>query len=45
MRLVDSFPFVIPYLLGFVVALTDDEKRRLGDRVAGTLVVTASSSS
>ena len=41
MRLVDSLPFVIPYLLGFVVAVTDDEKRRLGDRVAGTHVVQA----
>ena len=42
MRLVDSIPFVIPYLLGFVVAVTDDERRRLGDRVAGTLVVSRS---
>jgi uncharacterized RDD family membrane protein YckC len=44
MRLIDSIPFVIPYLLGFVVAVTDDEKRRLGDRVADTRVVTSSSS-
>ena len=43
MRLIDSIPFVIPYLLGFVVAVTDDEKRRLGDRVAGTRVVSSSS--
>jgi uncharacterized RDD family membrane protein YckC len=40
MRLVDSIPFVVPYLLGFVVAVTDGERRRLGDRVAGTRVVT-----
>jgi uncharacterized RDD family membrane protein YckC len=40
MRLVDSIPFVIPYLLGFVAAVTDGEKRRLGDRAAGTRVVT-----
>jgi uncharacterized RDD family membrane protein YckC len=40
MRLVDSIPFVIPYLLGFLAAVTDGEKRRLGDRAAGTRVVT-----
>ena len=41
MRLIDGFPFVLPYLVGFVAALTDDEKRRLGDRVANTRVVAA----
>jgi uncharacterized RDD family membrane protein YckC len=42
MRVVDLIPFVIPYLLGFVAAVTDGEKRRLGDRAAGTRVVTRS---
>jgi uncharacterized RDD family membrane protein YckC len=42
LRLVDSIPFVIPYLLGFVAAVTDEERRRLGDRAAGTRVVTRS---
>jgi uncharacterized RDD family membrane protein YckC len=41
MRVVDSIPFVIPYLLGFFFAVTDDERRRLGDRVAGTRVVSS----
>jgi uncharacterized RDD family membrane protein YckC len=36
---VDGIPFVVPYLLGFVVAQADDDRRRIGDRVAGTRVV------
>ena len=39
MWIVDAFPYIIPYLTGFITALTDDQHRRLGDRVAGTLVV------
>ena len=39
MWIVDSFPYIIPYLTGFITALVDDQHRRLGDRVAGTLVV------
>jgi uncharacterized RDD family membrane protein YckC len=39
LRLVDGIPFVVPYLLGFVVAQADDDRRRIGDRVAGTRVV------
>ncbi len=39
MWVVDSFPWIIPYLTGFICALTDSQHRRLGDRVAGTLVV------
>jgi uncharacterized RDD family membrane protein YckC len=39
LRLVDGIPFVVPYLLGFVVASADDDRRRLGDRAAGTRVV------
>jgi uncharacterized RDD family membrane protein YckC len=37
---VDNFPYIIPMLVGFIAAVTDDQQhRRLGDRVAGTLVV------
>jgi uncharacterized RDD family membrane protein YckC len=38
-RLVDGFPYVLPYLVGFIVAKTDGERRRIGDRIAGTRVV------
>lgn len=37
----DSFPYVIPYLTGFILALTNDRNKRVGDIVAGTLVVKA----
>lgn len=37
----DSFPYFIPYLTGFVVALSNDRNKRVGDMVAGTLVVRA----
>jgi uncharacterized RDD family membrane protein YckC len=40
MWIVDAFPYFIPYLTGFIVALNDkEEHKRIGDRVAGTLVV------
>jgi uncharacterized RDD family membrane protein YckC len=40
MFLVDAFPYFIPNLVGFIVALNDkEEHKRLGDRVANTLVV------
>jgi uncharacterized RDD family membrane protein YckC len=38
-RLVDGFPYVVPYLLGFIVAMGSGERARIGDRVAGTRVV------
>lgn len=38
-RLLDAFPYLIPYLLGFIVARTNDERERIGDKVAGTRVV------
>lgn len=38
LRPVDAFPWVLPYLLGFVVASASAERRRIGDRVAGTRV-------
>lgn len=37
--IVDAFPYVIPYLTGFIVAMTSDRNQRVGDKVAGTLVV------
>jgi len=37
--IVDAFPYVIPYLTGFIVAVTSDRNQRVGDKVAGTLVV------
>lgn len=39
MRAVDGFPYVLPYLLGFVVAMAGMERRRLGDKVAGASVI------
>jgi uncharacterized RDD family membrane protein YckC len=37
--IVDSFPYVIPYLTGFIVAVGSKDHRRVGDMVAGTYVV------
>jgi uncharacterized RDD family membrane protein YckC len=39
LRFVDGFPYVIPYLLGAGSVWADPERRRLGDRVAGTVVL------
>lgn len=39
MRIVDAFPYLLPYLVAVIVVAGDDEKRRLGDRVASTRVV------
>jgi len=41
MRIVDAFPYAIPYLVGFVVLASTDGQRRVGDMVAGTTVVRA----
>jgi uncharacterized RDD family membrane protein YckC len=38
-RLLDAFPYFLPYMLGFIVANTDEERKRIGDRVAGTRVI------
>ncbi len=35
----DAFPYLIPYLTGFLVALNSKQNKRIGDMVAGTLVV------
>ncbi len=40
--IVDLVPFVVPGLLGWLLARADDFHRRIGDRVAGTVVVPAS---
>jgi uncharacterized RDD family membrane protein YckC len=40
-RLVDAFPFLIPYLRGFVITRTNEERQRIGDIVVGTRVVTS----
>jgi uncharacterized RDD family membrane protein YckC len=41
-RLIDGFPFVLPYLVGFIVAKCSAERTRLGDMVAHTRVVASS---
>jgi uncharacterized RDD family membrane protein YckC len=39
LRFVDALPYAIPYLAGAIAVWNDrDENRRLGDRVAGTIV-------
>jgi uncharacterized RDD family membrane protein YckC len=38
LRVVDGFPYFLPYLVGFVVAVSGTEKQRVGDRVAGVVV-------
>ena len=37
----DAFPYLIPNLLGFIVAMTNPRRQRVGDLVAGTKVVRA----
>jgi len=39
MRLVDGFPYFIPYLVGIIAVATSPTKQRLGDRLAHTYVV------
>jgi uncharacterized RDD family membrane protein YckC len=36
---VDGFPYIIPYLTGFVVALNSQRNQRVGDMAAGTFVI------
>jgi uncharacterized RDD family membrane protein YckC len=43
LRVIDELPFFIPYLVGAILIWTSPTKQRLGDRVAKTVVVTASS--
>ena len=35
----DGFPYFIPYLTGFIVALASKRNQRIGDMVASTLVI------
>ncbi len=37
--IVDGFPYFIPYLVGFIVALNSERNQRVGDMAAGTFVV------
>jgi uncharacterized RDD family membrane protein YckC len=37
--IVDEFPYLIPGLTGFIVAMTNPRRRRVGDIAAGTVVV------
>ena len=39
LRLVDAFPYFIPYLVGFLVAQSNEQRRRLGDKAGKTRVV------
>ncbi|GAC1405228.1 MAG: hypothetical protein NVSMB52_19060 [Chloroflexota bacterium] len=39
LRIVDGFPYFIPYLLGAIVMWASPNKQRLGDMAAGTVVV------
>ena len=39
LRIIDAFPFFLPYLVGFIVVLVSGKNQRLGDMVANTLVV------
>ncbi len=39
MRLVDALPFLIPYLLGVLVARTNPNRQRWGDQLAKTIVI------
>jgi uncharacterized RDD family membrane protein YckC len=37
--IVDAFPYIIPYLTGFIVALNSQRNQRVGDMAAGTFVI------
>jgi uncharacterized RDD family membrane protein YckC len=37
--IVDGFPYIIPYLTGFIVALNSERNQRVGDMAAGTFVI------
>ena len=41
LRFLDEIPYIIPYLLGAILIWSSEEKQRLGDRVAHTVVVKA----
>jgi hypothetical protein len=37
--IVDGFPYIIPYLTGFITALNSQRNQRVGDMAAGTFVI------
>ena len=37
--IVDAFPYIIPNLVGFIVALNSERNQRVGDMAAGTFVI------
>ena len=39
LAIVDAFPYIIPYLVGFVTALNSQRNQRVGDMAASTFVV------
>ena len=39
LRLIDDFPYFIPYLTGLIILNANTNKQRLGDKLAHTLVV------
>jgi len=39
--IIDAIPWVIPFLLGAILIWTSDQRQRIGDRAAHTVVVTA----
>ncbi len=41
LRIVDGFPWILPYLVGTVIAATSSKHQRIGDMAAKTLVVRA----
>lgn len=38
LRVVDGFPYVVPYLVGAIAIWQSDSHRRIGDRMANTIV-------
>jgi uncharacterized RDD family membrane protein YckC len=38
-RIVDGFPYIIPYLTGIIIMASGAQSQRLGDKVADSLVV------
>ncbi len=38
-RIVDGFPYIVPYLLGMIVMSTNNKRQRLGDKFAQSIVV------
>ena len=43
LRFLDAVPYVVPYLLGYIVADRSPHRQRFGDRVAETIVITRES--